>query len=249
MEFDEGLLFILGKAPAGRVDSFNEWYDEHHAPARLGVPGIRTARRYSDIGLDNGKLTASDVGLTALEQAMDDPADGSEFDAGTYLTYYDLRDLTVLDSAGYRDLAAAATDDELALSKLARFDRRVYTSTVLPDLANARDSSICGRFLVCSWWSPAEGDDEDDNHWMDTEYLPRVMSIPGWRRARRFKLVDGAGPKYLGMYDLDHLEAFTGGEYQAAADRAAQSDVVGGRVAAATRLLRLHRRFDTAESR
>ncbi len=49
METERGLLLILGKAPVEVEDGFNEWYDEDHAPARVDVPGIATARRYREL--------------------------------------------------------------------------------------------------------------------------------------------------------------------------------------------------------
>jgi hypothetical protein len=243
MELDEGVLFILGKAPAGAVKAFNEWYDEDHVPPRLGVPGILGARRYSDAGLNNTRLAEADTGATALE-LPDDPAADPNYDRAAYLSYYDLASLDVLNSEGYRGLAATATERERAMQKVCRFDRRVYRSVPLPDIANARDSAICGEFLICVWWSPAGGNDDEDLRWVDTEFIPELMKIPGLLRARRFTRAEGQGPQHLAMFDLESLDTLSDDTYDEVL-RSAPA-VVEQRSASATRQFRLHRRFDAA---
>jgi hypothetical protein len=43
-----GLLAVWNDIAAEDEAEFNGWYDEEHVPERLGVPGIRDARRYRD---------------------------------------------------------------------------------------------------------------------------------------------------------------------------------------------------------
>lgn len=43
-----GLLAVWNDIAAQDEAEFNGWYDEEHVPERLGVPGIRNARRYRD---------------------------------------------------------------------------------------------------------------------------------------------------------------------------------------------------------
>ena len=242
MAHDEALLFILGKAPAGDVESFNEWYDEDHVPPRLAVPGISKACRYSDNGVDNDAVSQWDVGDTGLQPAVEMPFE-SNYDPGTYLSYYDLRSLDVLESDGYRNLSASATERERAMQKVCRFDRRVYRSIPAPAITNDEDAAICGEFLVCVWWTPVSADDGADNRWVDEQYLPRLMSLPGWLRARRFERVTGPGPQYLALFDVESLEAFRDGTYNAAVQTIGEVMSLSSRTASATRLLRLHRQF------
>lgn len=239
MELDEGLLFILGRAPAGAVTAYNEWYDEDHVPPRMSVPGITGACRYSDAGIDNAMLAAADAGTTGLGSGAD-----PDFDPALFLSYYDLRTLDVLDGDGYRSLGAGATDRERAMQKVCSFDRRVYRSIPVPAGIDAQDPTSPGQFLVCAWWSPAEGNGEQDEDWVNTEYLPRLLRIPGWLRARHFELVSGPGPEHLALFDVDSLEAFTDGSYDAVLQTALGSAVIHDRTASAVRLLRLHRRFE-----
>ncbi|MGE5129104.1 MAG: hypothetical protein ACM3IK_05705 [Sphingomonadaceae bacterium] len=43
-----GLLAVWNDIAAEDEAEFNDWYVEEHVPERLGVPGIRNARRYRD---------------------------------------------------------------------------------------------------------------------------------------------------------------------------------------------------------
>jgi hypothetical protein len=39
------LMYVHMNPPPGREDEFDAWYDQH-APARLAMPGVLSARRY-----------------------------------------------------------------------------------------------------------------------------------------------------------------------------------------------------------
>lgn len=58
-----------------------------------------------------------------------------------------------------------------------------------------------GLLLVMIDIDPAH--EEDFNRWYDEEHLPERTSCPGFVSGRRFVGVDGQGPKYLALYDLD----------------------------------------------
>lgn len=45
------------------------------------------------------------------------------------------------------------------------------------------------------------------NRWYDEEHLPRLVAVPGIRRARRYTAAAGS-PYYLTAYDLDSADAF-----------------------------------------
>ena len=45
------------------------------------------------------------------------------------------------------------------------------------------------------------------NQWYDEEHLPRLVTVPGVNRARRY-LCEGQSPKYLTAYSLDNPDAF-----------------------------------------
>jgi hypothetical protein len=48
---------------------------------------------------------------------------------------------------------------------------------------------------------------DEYNQWYDEEHLPRLVTVPGVNRARRY-VCDGQSPQYLTAYSLDHPDAF-----------------------------------------
>jgi hypothetical protein len=48
----------------------------------------------------------------------------------------------------------------------------------------------------------------DYNAWHDEEHLPRLVGVPGVKRARRFVADDKQSPRYLTAYDLSIRDAF-----------------------------------------
>ena len=45
--------------------------------------------------------------------------------------------------------------------------------------------------------------EEEFRRWYEEEHLPERMAVPGFLNARRFRCVEGPGPKYLALYDLE----------------------------------------------
>jgi hypothetical protein len=98
MNMSDGLLFVYTDPGSIPVAEFNDWYDNEHGPARLGVPGISAGYRF---------------------RALDDQAP-------RWLAYYEIKS-GVLDSPEYKALAASASAREKSMmSRLATLDRRVY---------------------------------------------------------------------------------------------------------------------------
>lgn len=215
MEADNGLLLALSTAPDGGEDEYNEWYDDEHAPARLTVPGIRTARRYREIS--EGK---------------------------NYLAYYDLDSVPVLDKDEYRALAAKASDRERRILRDVTPDRRVYSGIRTPAVSEARNWDICGEFLLAVWWTPAPGTEGDFNAWYTKEHIPLLMKVPGWLRARRYRLLTGAGPNYLALHDLASGEALREPAHEAAVQTPWRQRVKADQREYIRKLFRLWRRFD-----
>ena len=46
------------------------------------------------------------------------------------------------------------------------------------------------------------------NEWYDREHLPRLVTVPGVLRARRYDRVSGPGPRYLTAYELSAPEVW-----------------------------------------
>ena len=94
----EGLMFVLSQPRPGEEQEFHSWYDDEHAPARLTVPGIRTAERYA-----------------ATDDARPD-----------WLALYET-DLDALATPAYRKLSTDRSEREArVMGRLETLDRRVY---------------------------------------------------------------------------------------------------------------------------
>ncbi len=80
-EVGKALLVVFMEPKAEVEGQFNEWYNQHHVPERVSVPGILNARRY----------------------------ELCEGEGAKYLAIYELEDESVLHSEGYLELRAKST--------------------------------------------------------------------------------------------------------------------------------------------
>ena len=62
------------------------------------------------------------------------------------------------------------------------------------------------HYIVATDVLPDE--EKNFNAWYDTEHLPGLAAVAGVVRARRYRVVEGAGPRYLATYDLAQRDAF-----------------------------------------
>lgn len=209
------LMLVLCETPKELLSEFHDWYDNEHAPARLQVPGIATARRYEN---------------------TDSPLE--------FLAYYDLDSLQVLEDEHYKALRTNGSQREQDLLSQLSLNRRMYEQLPTPQVSRAEDLSICGAVLMGVWWTPPVDQEQDFHDWYNEEHLPRQMAVPGWLRARRFERVEGAGPKFLALHDLASTKVFETPEYQHVIDSPWRDRVSTARLEHERRLFRLWRRFD-----
>lgn len=225
---DPGLLLVITQPRPNHVAEFNEWYDHEHIPARRYRPGWLTARRY--VTIDHGN---------------------------TFVAYYDLADLGVLEEPSYRELRTERSKrEQRVIGNLLRVDRRIYRPT--PPLSSSRSTQLfkdnaqpqddptltCGQLLLCVWWELEPDSLSTFHRWYADEHLPMLARIPGWRRSRRFTLVSGEGPAYLAMHDLDHMEVFLHPTYRRAISTPLREVAVGRALAHERHLFRLLANFD-----
>lgn len=226
--YDPGLLLVLSQPQPDHVDEFNRWYDDEHVPARRDRPGWLTARRYVTVDRPD-----------------------------SFLAYYDLADLGVLEDPSYRELRSARSErEQRVLRDLLRLDRRIYRAshpgaraglqprTGTAGLRDDGPASVCGQLLLCVWWEPRPESLEVFHRWYEEEHLPLLAQVPGWRRSRRFTLVSGDGPAYLAMHDLDHSDVFSHPTYRRAISTPLREAAVGTARAHERNLFRLLRRSD-----
>jgi hypothetical protein len=171
--------------PPADEDAFNAWYDEEHVPLRLGVPGFLAARRY---------------------RATEGEAAGPR-----YLALYELASRDVLASDAYLRLRQEQSQRERAmLASIPMMDRRVG-ELVLDCPEWARDAPY--QLIVCM--TPPLGAEDDFVDWYRQEHIRMLLGVPGWRRVRLFRQVEGDGPAFMAIHELETTQVFDRPEYTA----------------------------------
>jgi hypothetical protein len=169
-----GLFYVY--TDPGSVDEaeFHDWYDHEHGPARLAVPGIRTARRY---------------------RAVDDLTP-------PWLVLYELDRPGVIDSAASKALGAQASDrDKSVAAGLATLDRRVYEQI---SLDGSEPDPVAPVILAVAMSVPADAEDDLDAWYTDEHIpmlldVPGWLRI---RRYRLTRSLDEPGPDLLSLHEL-----------------------------------------------
>lgn len=102
-EIGKAVMVVFMEPEAGTEEKFNKWYNQHHVPERVSVPGILSARRY--------ELCDGDGALK-------------------YLAIYELKDEAVLHGEAYLKNAAESTPMDFARPKVQRLVyRQVFPET------------------------------------------------------------------------------------------------------------------------
>ena len=201
MDTSQALLLVLSRAPLNTGDraEFEKWYELDHAPARLTVEGISTARIYRQ-----------------------------RYTGSNFLAYYDLDSTATLRSPSYSALRAQRSDYESrVMATIPQLVRRVYRK-IGPDVQGDA-SDVCGKLLLCIWWSPGPGTESDFHAWYEEEHIPLLMKVPGWLRVRRYEQFEGSGPRFLAMHDVADVSALATKEHARATDTPWRDRVVAQR--------------------
>jgi hypothetical protein len=64
--------------------------------------------------------------------------------------------------------------------------------------------------------TPPPGGEDDFVAWYREEHIPMLLAVPGWRRARLSRQVEGNGPAFMAVHELESPAVFDQPEYQAA---------------------------------
>jgi hypothetical protein len=175
--------------PAGNEAAFDAWYDEHQA-VRAGMAGFLGARRYRRTG-DEGPL---------------------------FLALYELEDAAVLQGPEYQALRAreaASPRDREMMTTAEIVARRIYRSIDTDEPWAAAWTDHAPFVMSVALEPPPEGVD-DFHAWYREEHSPMLMAAPGWRRIRRYEQLDGNGPRFMALHELDSLDGYQSDEYKAA---------------------------------
>jgi hypothetical protein len=180
----QGLLAAFMNPPADAEAEFNAWYDEEHVPNRLAVTGFLSATRYK---------AATDEGPR-------------------YLALYDLASLDVLQQPAYQRLVDERSKREKdMLARIPMVDRRVL-KLVLD--AEPLTAAAPYRLVVCMSPPPEAGAEADFVAWYREEHIRMLLAVPGWRRIRLFQQVEGNGPTFMAVHELESPAVFEHPNYE-----------------------------------
>jgi hypothetical protein len=141
----------------------------------------------------------------------------------SWIASFDLASLDVMQSEVYKALRSNASVNEASIvSRLATLHRTVYTPFATLQKPGVTSASFPAPFLLTAAIEPSNAEiEEEQNKWYAEEHLPLLSKVPGFLRARRFKLVDHVElggkadknsikppAKYLTLYDFDRNTFF-----------------------------------------
>lgn len=184
----KGLLFSQMEPPAGAEPDFHDWYNNHHIPARLAIPGFASATRYEAV-------------------------DGEP----RYLACYFLDDLGALETDAYRRLKAQPDErTDRMLSSVHGFTR--YICEAISDTGPADRPSATLSVVAFSVPDADEDAFEAwyaDEH---VPLLMRVPGWLRVRRYRTRGASDGPPWTHFALHELAGPEALDRPERAAARD-------------------------------
>jgi hypothetical protein len=182
----KGLLAAFMNPPADAEREFNAWYDDEHVPNRQAVPGFLSATRY---------------------KATSDEGEGPR-----YLALYDLASLDVLQSPAYLRLIDERSKREKdMLARIPMMDRRVLSLALD---AEPLTEAAPYRLIVCMSPPPDAAAAADFVAWYREEHIRMLLEVPGWRRIRLFQQVDGTGPAFMAVHELESPAVFEHPNYE-----------------------------------
>lgn len=216
MAASQALLYVQANPPAGNEAAFSAWYDEHQR-RRVEMPGFLNARRFEN----------------------------TEGDGPRFLALYDLAAASALQSPEYQQLRAEEADsaeDRAMLGSAEIVARRLYRSIDTDEPWSAPWTDHPPYVMSVALEPPP--DQVDDFHaWYREEHSPMLMAAPGWRRIRRYEQVDGNGPRFMALHELESLDGFKTEEYTAAISTPWRLRVTGAVVRRERYIFRLVRGF------
>jgi len=183
-----GLFYVYTEPGSVDEAEFHDWYDHEHGPARLTVPGFRSAVRY---------------------QALDG-------EKPSWLALYELDRPEVIDSPGYRALGGRASDRDKAVGAgLATLDRRVYEQ-ISED--GPRPADHAPMILAVAMSVPASAEQDltawyEQEHIPMLLQVPGWRRI---RRFRLVRGLDAPGPGLMSLSELAGPEVLEEPGYRAA---------------------------------
>lgn len=173
-------------------DDFNHWYDTHHIPVRLAVPGFLGAQRYRDP------------------------------DRPTYLAIYEIASAEVLKSAEYQKVRAQPNAKTAwMLSNVQNYSRYLGNEIGEIRCQDGVGAEVPDAdYVYAVFFSVPDNRAGEFNSWYDDEYVPMLLKADGWLAVRRFEIFDGEPQPWthLALHYLADISALETPERAAARD-------------------------------
>lgn len=185
---ESGLLLVfMNPGPTVSLEEFHEWYDNEHVPLRINrFSTFRSAVRYSVSS------------TTYSSQIQSEKGPESEWGA-----FYTVSSNSTFSDPSYTSLRSERSERETELfTRLAIVDRRIYRleydSDSDPNISKGgkkvglgvQKASDTGKYLVTNSVDMKQGWEEEYNKWFEQEHVPMLSQVSGWKRSRRFTLID-----------------------------------------------------------
>jgi hypothetical protein len=155
------ILFSEMTPPQGREDEFNAWYDTHHIPVRMAVPGFQGAQRY---------VREGDNYLAVYDMDSEDVLASAAY-------------------AQVKNNPDALTQDMLA--NVSGFSRYICNQIgVQARFDVTDDEALQAPVLYAVFFNVPEGRAVEFDHWYDTDHVPTLLENPGWLMCRRFTITE-----------------------------------------------------------
>jgi hypothetical protein len=134
----------------------------------------------------------------------------AEADGPRYLALYDLESLDVLHGPAYQRLIDERSQREKdMLARIPLIDRRVLQLVI--DGQPWTDAPPY-QLIVCM--TPPLGGELDFVNWYREEHIRMLLDVPGWRRVRLFRQVEGEGPAFMAVHELESPKVFEHSNYE-----------------------------------
>ncbi|KAJ7091341.1 hypothetical protein B0H15DRAFT_229218 [Mycena belliarum] len=167
-----------------------------------------------------------------------------------WLALYDIETPEVANSDDYNALRAQASDNEkMILSKLGS---RSYVHNGTFTGTETTSEDLPTKYVwVVSLEVASEGEDDLDR-WYKEEHMDLLSKVPGWKRGRRYRLVDfdqrgglSEAPvcKHLTLHEFDNKDFMATPEFKRATSTEWQARVLAKFVRKEVRLFELYRDF------
>ncbi|MDB5922792.1 MAG: hypothetical protein JWN13_1728 [Betaproteobacteria bacterium] len=122
-----------------------------------------------------------------------------------YLAWYETVDESIESGRDFQGIVENPTPWSQRMRRLYRDQRERMNFRLMRDVGRVAETDTPWLYIVHT--DIPDHIVEEYNEWYDKEHLPRLVTVPGVIRARRYTAVSG-NPQYLTAYELTDKDAF-----------------------------------------